>query len=554
MSLKFKLGIEEFPEFLYTFGDPRPILGKFLMSSNKVDCVGFENDQIFNMECKLKSSSDLKEYGRVLKYPISKPYTQMLVKIKRGDMPFVLIPFMMSSKRPCIRKDTSRHIMYVLYNRNTRELERIDIKKYHIKEFKIKHAFEKMKGQLHASLAKRVEKTVFISEHDVTKTFINKFKDVKDKHILYPYFLIAYLKLRLEHPDLKSSQIYTLINKLNKKQIWEFWENFASFRREFDNTSKVKHCQEDKILKYETNRCITKSKQNLDKYSMTTQVKECPSDKHYSVILNRCTRKPVDIDVIVNNLSNVATPNKHTKFAHLGGVKNTLLSIMFVMAKHQNAYFVNPSQMASMSISTLKKKEYAIVWSWDENESTFKLTTPALFWETWNAGMLSSYRFIIAPVSLISNLAGCHANALIFDKSNNELERFDGLGADTHRSFEIDKADIEIQNMFTEQIGKFVPNFKYIKPIDYCPRKKIIFQSKELDEIGFDDLRGNCAVWRTWYIDVRLANPHLTRNQVVKYASKKIDNLGSYNRFIKSYQKYIMDVGLSSQKDVIQKP
>ena len=61
-----------------------------------------------------------------------------------------------------------------------------------------------------------------------------------------------------------------------------------------------------------------------------------------------------------------------------------------------------------------------------------------------------------------------------------------------------------------------------------------------MDEISGSDIRGNCAVWRLWYIDTRLGNPHLTRNEVVKYAQNKLDSLGSLYKYIKSYQLHIM--------------
>lgn len=78
----------------------------------------------------------------------------------------------------------------------------------------------------------------------------------------------------------------------------------------------------------------------------------------------------------------------------------------------------------------------------------------------------------------------------------------------------------------------------YFQPDDYCPLIPI-FQSKELDEIPGRDVRGNCAVWRLWYVNVRLANPYLERKELIELAVAKLKNMGNLYKFIKSYQKYI---------------
>jgi hypothetical protein len=190
------------------------------------------------------------------------------------------------------------------------------------------------------------------------------------------------------------------------------------------------------------------------------------------------------------------------------------------------------------SSGSKEKDQLAIRWAFDsKSKGQFKFSVFPDFWKYWSAGMKSSARFLIVLVSLRSRLGGNHANVLIYDKTNNELERFDGLGYQIHESYDIEELDKEIEAFFSA--GSSMPEgFTYYTPMDYCPR--FMMQYKELSESAeFADTRGNCAVWRLWYIDLRLSNPHLNRQQVVRYANKKVEAFGSFQKFIKAYQLYV---------------
>ena len=63
---------------------------------------------------------------------------------------------------------------------------------------------------------------------------------------------------------------------------------------------------------------------------------------------------------------------------------------------------------------------------------------------------------------------------------------------------------------------------------------------KEINDIPGKDVRGNCAVWRIWYVHTRLANPHINRKDLILMASRKLENIGSFYKFIKSYQLYLL--------------
>jgi hypothetical protein len=214
------------------------------------------------------------------------------------------------------------------------------------------------------------------------------------------------------------------------------------------------------------------------------------------------------------------------------GINIILTTMQFVMSKHPHAYWLYPRDIP---VHKLRIKDTRIIWK----ASTKTIQFPKKYWENWETVMNDpSIRFIVIAVRLISEEDGRHANVLIYDKNTKELERFDGLGKDIAETYHIDDFDNQIEKKFVETDR----SIKYFRPVDYCPAKIPVFQSKELDEIPGVDLRGNCAVWRLWYIDVRLSNPHLSRKQLVDLASRKLrEDAGSLHKFIKMYQKYIFD-------------
>jgi hypothetical protein len=164
---------------------------------------------------------------------------------------------------------------------------------------------------------------------------------------------------------------------------------------------------------------------------------------------------------------------------------------------------------------------------------------PAKYWVAWQKGMNDpKARFLISLLSLTEMDGGVHANVLIYDKDSHEIERFDSIGPSVHANYNTEALDAKLRELFESQRGKILPaDYKYIRPHDFCPVE--LFQYKEMDEISVEDTRGNCAVWRAWYIDIRLANPNVLRQHLVKIALQKLDDFGSLATFIKSYQAHI---------------
>ena len=150
-------------------------------------------------------------------------------------------------------------------------------------------------------------------------------------------------------------------------------------------------------------------------------------------------------------------------------------------------------------------------------------------------------RFFIIPIGLeiIKNgLIINHANYLLFDTLNNEVERFEPYGSDP--PFNIDS------NLFDKIIIDKIKylNFTYISPYDYLP--KIGFQKKEIYELDknyIGDPNGFCALWCVWWCDMRISYPQYTRNKLFKLLTNEINNENySYKKLIRDYSYFIVNI------------
>lgn len=156
-----------------------------------------------------------------------------------------------------------------------------------------------------------------------------------------------------------------------------------------------------------------------------------------------------------------------------------------------------------------------------------------------------NYRWIIVPIGIeLNNFS--HANYLIIDTELLEIERFEPHGSKPPigLNYDSDLLDFILINFLIDSINNPDINFKYFKPYDYLPN--IGFQIKEINELKSDfigDPNGFCAVWCIWWSDLRLSNPEIIRNKLVKYVnSELINGKYSYKKLIRDYSGYITDI------------
>lgn len=153
----------------------------------------------------------------------------------------------------------------------------------------------------------------------------------------------------------------------------------------------------------------------------------------------------------------------------------------------------------------------------------------------------TNVQFIIVPIG-IELKEGSHANYLLYDKSINEIERFEPHGFNIPVGFNYDPNLLD--DILELRIKEIDSTIKYIRPKDYLP--KVGFQQLDIYENNkkrIGDPGGFCALWTIWYIDMRISNIKFSRDVLVKNMIQtiKAQNI-SFKNLIRNYSKDILEI------------
>lgn len=528
------INVKELEEFQFTYGDPRPFLHDYLLTLPNISCFHKKIQKVENKVFKFVCDKESKK--RKIE-PASMGVLKTLEEnIASGTDPIIIIPAMLHNKYRCKDNSHTKHMNVLLYNRLTHEVDRLDIKRYHLDGYNMKIFIKRLETEFMDKIVKEHDshqKLTLVSDVDVPLKFMQE-HGIKSAAEAYPVFLLAYVHMRSTYPRLRSDKVVEKVLKLKMKQLESIWTSFKSFKLKAEKNN----CGDGLLLNPESSKCMRPLSASFNRVAIEKPVKNCKEGQVYNALLERCISKDktVDIDILY---SEVMPYSENVKTRSLPSLdKTTIQTMNHIMGRYPHAYFIYQRDNAGNT----KKSSHIIMWKWNEETKDYDLKLPSNYWDIWIQPLTNpSVRFIITYITLKSNLGGVHANALIYDKNTNEVERFDGLGQNISATYGAEKLDENIKRLLQEQVGKlFKKPVKYLAPLDYCPKFRI-FQAKELDDIPGKDLRGNCAIWRLWYINVRMANPHLKRKEAVLLAARKLQQTGSLYKFIKSYHAYIIE-------------
>jgi len=292
-----------------------------------------------------------------------------------------------------------------------------------------------------------------------------------------------------------------------------------------------------------------------------TCISDLKEDKQLSALCNEILYRNETLSNVVKVLVN----------KHLGkyGVLNTpygqLVSILFLMARHQNdCYIINadPYELISEQYLTNSSIEYQeieidFLTYKDENNKRYteitNISFPNNFRDNFNRCENKKKRFIFIMIGIYHNskeyydtnqnkyienkefIPTGHQNALIFDMVKKTVERYDPHGDIKEGTF-YDYDDFD--NQFSKELVKQIPlieKFKYIGPQALCPTFEG-FQAIEDSENAKSrlDYNGYCYIWSLFYMDLRLTNRNLTSKQVIKISLKQINDI-KFKEFIYNY-------------------
>lgn len=181
---------------------------------------------------------------------------------------------------------------------------------------------------------------------------------------------------------------------------------------------------------------------------------------------------------------------------------------------------------------------FEIVWSYHK-----------LFYPTILKKLITDFsrdkmkRFLVIPIGIeLTN--GAHANILLYDKTTNEMERFEPYGTDFPPGFNYNPNNLDnnLKNLF---MNYFEDEFKYYSPSDYELKVglQLLDTIEYAKEKNIGDPGGFCAAWSLWYVEMRLTNISVGKEYLIQklinyIRSKRI----SFRSVIRSFTKNITDL------------
>jgi hypothetical protein len=146
-------------------------------------------------------------------------------------------------------------------------------------------------------------------------------------------------------------------------------------------------------------------------------------------------------------------------------------------------------------------------------------------------------RFTFFPITTLelatdeSDLIG-HSVSALYDKKFNKVEIFDSINTDFKHFKETFK------ELFSEIYGK---NVKIV----YIANRCVAFGklASECDETLYKyKSEGFCVIWVLWFLELRLANPEIPKEKLIKKALKRLKDGDKVCKFVRGYAQFVDNI------------
>jgi ankyrin repeat protein len=157
-----------------------------------------------------------------------------------------------------------------------------------------------------------------------------------------------------------------------------------------------------------------------------------------------------------------------------------------------------------------------------------------------------SKEYLVFPVGIeLSN--GAHANILLYKKSTNTMERFEPYGKDFPPGFNYipGNLDLNIKNLFSNYFNTDNNKFIYISPSEYSTKigLQLLDSIEYSKEKNIGDPGGFCAAWSLWYVEMRVNNIDIERQDLINRLINSIRlKRVSFRSVIRNFTKNITDL------------
>jgi ankyrin repeat protein len=231
-----------------------------------------------------------------------------------------------------------------------------------------------------------------------------------------------------------------------------------------------------------------------------------------------------------------------------GNTIDILCGVLYLLKRHTDACSVltksfddNKQLIKYYNMLGIRVTEDTVLYDFELLWINYNLYINDNFYAKIKNCVKNNKRFIIIPLG-IEMPEGSHANYIIYDVAENEIERFEPHGKMTPPGFKYNYKLLD--ELLSTKFKNINENIKYFSPTDFLPKvglQTIDIHEKHNKHIG--DPMGFCALWAIWYVDMRLTYKNINRSELCYKLMKSIrmQNI-SFKKLIRLYSEEITGV------------
>lgn len=306
---------------------------------------------------------------------------------------------------------------------------------------------------------------------------------------------------------------------------------------------------------------------NIDNITPQYLLNELISTKKYyksKIKLNKKRKMDLALKVDVNIIEN---NKKFNSGLFNSDIIHNMLYILYIIKKYDTIGIPYEKFNKKIYVEDLLKikmqnipydKYYKIIYDYisDGTAYLYQMLPSVILWRNKNLYYIhpriesilenlfkSKHRFYMIKITLIVSSQYTHANILLIDSENFTVRRFEPYGISDVND------EIFLDRLLGDLISKiFKKKIKYYRPGDYLSGLRFQSISNDGDSTvkKMGDPGGYCLAWCLWYIELKLNNPNIEEEDLLKLASEKIikkykSTENPYLYFIRDYARHLND-------------
>lgn len=250
-----------------------------------------------------------------------------------------------------------------------------------------------------------------------------------------------------------------------------------------------------------------------------------------------------------------------SKYDNLGVPMQYMISDKYLTVKYRNELLGIPKTENEQIIQKLITKcnsysfiisPYFVVWGGEDTYFIHDEIEFHLLKQLKN----DNIRFIYIKLTIVCDNF-IHANAIIYDKNNGILERFEPYGiiniVDNKKldEFIIDKLKNMLELRTNRKITYYSPD-KLFSSVGF----QTLSDDSNINKKKLGDPKGYCLAWTFWYIEMRITNPDVLPNVLIEQSIKLIinnyknDNFEKFINFIRGYGSHLNGIKNNFLKNI----